>query len=110
MSSLVLIYRASVWEVYGAGIESIHPSQEAAARSLGLSRAQTLRRVILPQAVRRAIPPLLHDFIGLQQDPSLLGPLRPAEAFHHAPLHPHAPFHFTPHPSPPPLFLPVSRP
>ncbi len=50
----------------------MHPSQEAAARSLGLTRGQTLRKVILPQAVRRVIPPLLNDFIGLQKDTALV--------------------------------------
>ena len=65
--------RAYVAEVYRAGIESVHPSQEAAARSLGLSRCQALRYVVLPQAVRRVIPPLLNDFIGLQKDTALVG-------------------------------------
>ena len=66
--ALTLIYSAYVSEVYRAGIESIHPSQDAAARSLGLTRAQSMRHVILPQAIRRVIPPLLNDFIGLQKD------------------------------------------
>ena len=79
--SLVLIYSAYVSEVYRAGIDSIHPSQEAAARSLGLSRGQTLRRVILPQAVRRVIPPLLNDFIGLQKDTALVTVIGTVEAF-----------------------------
>src|SRR4029450_12097016 len=69
---LILVYSGYVAEVYRAGIESVHPSQEAAARSLGLSRFQALRRVILPQAVRRVIPPLLNDFIGLQKEPALV--------------------------------------
>ena len=73
--ALVLVYTAYVSEVYRAGIESVHPSQEAAARSLGLSRGQALRYVILPQAVRRVIPPLLNDFIGLQKDTALVGVL-----------------------------------
>ena len=72
----MLVYSAYVAEVYRAGIESVHPSQEAAARSLGLSRFQTLRFVILPQAVRRVIPPLLNDFIGLQKDTALVGAAR----------------------------------
>ena len=59
----------------------MHPSQEAAARSLGLSRFQALRRVILPQAIRRVIPPLLNDFIGLQKDTALVGTLGVIEAF-----------------------------
>ena len=73
---LILVYSGYVAEVYRAGIESVHPSQEAAARSLGLSRFQALRRVILPQAIRRVIPPLLNDFIGLQKDTALVGTAR----------------------------------
>ncbi len=93
--SLVLIYSAYVSEVYRAGIDSIHPSQEAAARSLGLSRAQTLRRVILPQAVRRVIPPLLNDFIGLQKDTALVGTLGAVEAFQQSQIDTNATFNFT---------------
>jgi polar amino acid transport system permease protein len=78
---LILIYSGYVAEVYRAGIESVHPSQEAAARSLGLSRSQAMRRVILPQAIRRVIPPLLNDFIGLQKDTALVGTLGVIEAF-----------------------------
>jgi polar amino acid transport system permease protein len=70
--SLTLVYTAYVTEVYRAGIESVHPSQRMAARSLGLSYAQTLRYVILPQAIRRVIPPLLNDFIGLQKDTAII--------------------------------------
>ena len=69
---LTLTYGAYVSEVYRAGIESIHWSQVAAARSLGLSYVQTLRHVVVPQAVRRVIPPLLNDFIGLQKDTAIL--------------------------------------
>jgi polar amino acid transport system permease protein len=71
-TALVLVYGAYVAEVYRAGLESIHWSQTAAARSLGLSYAQTMRYVVTPQAVRRIIPPLLNDFIGLQKDTALL--------------------------------------
>ena len=70
--ALVLVYTAYVTEVYRAGIESVHPSQRMAARSLGLSYMQTLRYVVLPQAIRRVIPPLLNDFIGLQKDTALV--------------------------------------
>jgi polar amino acid transport system permease protein len=79
--ALVLVYTAYVSEVYRAGIESVHPSQDAAARSLGLTRGQSLRHVVLPQAVRRVIPPLLNDFIGLQKDTALVGALGVVEAF-----------------------------
>jgi polar amino acid transport system permease protein len=73
--ALTLVYTAYVAEVYRAGIESVHPSQVAAARSLGLTRAHSLRYVVVPQAVRRVIPPLLNDFIGLQKDTALVGAL-----------------------------------
>jgi len=70
--ALTLVYTAYVTEVYRAGIESVHPSQRMAARSLGLSYMQALRYVVLPQAIRRVIPPLLNDFIGLQKDTALV--------------------------------------
>jgi len=79
--ALSLVYTAYVSEVYRAGIESVHPSQAAAARSLGLTHAQSLRHVVLPQAIRRVIPPLLNDFIGLQKDTALVGALGVVEAF-----------------------------
>ena len=70
--TLTLVYTAYVTEVYRAGIESVHPSQRAAARSLGLSYAQSMRYVVIPQAVRRVIPPLLNDFVGLQKDTAIV--------------------------------------
>jgi polar amino acid transport system permease protein len=73
--ALTLVYTAYVAEVYRAGIESVHPSQVAAARSLGLTRGRALRYVVLPQAVRRVVPPLLNDFIGLQKDTALVAAL-----------------------------------
>jgi len=91
---LVLIYSGYVAEVYRAGIESVHPSQEAAARSLGLSRVQALRWVILPQAIRRVIPPLLNDFIGLQKDTALVGTLGVVEAFNQSQIDANATFTF----------------
>jgi polar amino acid transport system permease protein len=69
--SLTLVYAAYVAEVYRAGIDGVHPSQAAASRSLGLSYRQTMRFVVLPQAVRRVVPPLLNDFVGLQKDTAL---------------------------------------
>lgn len=93
--ALVLVYSAYVAEVYRAGIQSVHPSQEAAARSLGLSRAQTLRFVVVPQAVRRVIPPLLNDFIGLQKDTALVAILGTVEAFRQAQIDTAASFNYT---------------
>jgi polar amino acid transport system permease protein len=108
--SLVLIYSAYVSEVYRAGIDSIHPSQEAAARSLGLSRGQTLRHVVLPQAVRRVIPPLLNDFIGLQKDTALVGTLGAIEAFQQSQIDANATFNFTAYLSAAVLFVAVTIP
>jgi polar amino acid transport system permease protein len=93
--SLVLVYTAYVSEVYRAGIESVHPSQTAAARSLGLSHWQSLRTVVLPQAVRRVIPPLLNDFIGLQKDTALVGFLGAVEAFKQSQIDAAATFNYT---------------
>jgi len=95
--SLVLVYTAYVAEVYRAGIDSVHPSQEAAARSLGLTRAQSLRHVVLPQAVRRVVPPLLNDFIGLQKDSALVALIGPVEAFRQSQIEVSASFNYTPY-------------
>jgi polar amino acid transport system permease protein len=70
--ALVVSYSAYVAEVLRAGLESVHPSQRAAARALGLNEFQSLRYVVIPQAVRRVIPPLLNDFIALQKDTALI--------------------------------------
>jgi len=78
--ALVLVYGAYVSEVYRAGIESIHWSQVAAARSLGLTYAQTMRHVVVPQAVRRIRPPLVNDAVALQKDTSLIGFIGPLDA------------------------------
>jgi polar amino acid transport system permease protein len=78
--ALVLSYGAYVSEVFRAGIESIHPSQLASADTLGLSRALAMQHVILPQATRRVVPPLLNDFISLQKDTALLSVITVFEA------------------------------
>ena len=80
VAALVLSYSAYVSEVYRAGLNSVHQSQVAAARSLGLSQSTALRYVILPQAVRNIIPPLLNDFISLQKDTALVSVLGAIEA------------------------------
>ena len=95
--ALVLCWSAYVAEVYRAGIEGVHPSQEAAARSLGLSRAQGLRYVVLPQAVRRVIPPLLNDFIGLQKDTALVSGIGVIEVFRQTQIDSGGSFNFTPY-------------
>lgn len=95
--ALTLVYSAYVSEVYRAGIESIHPSQAAAARSLGLTQAQALRFVVIPQAVRRVIPPLLNDFIGLQKDTVLVSYIGVVEAFRTANIEQGSLFNYTPY-------------
>ena len=80
VAALVFSYSAYVSEVYRAGLSSVHRSQAAAARSLGLSGWASMRYVILPQAIRIIIPPLLNDFISLQKDTALVGLLGSIEA------------------------------
>jgi polar amino acid transport system permease protein len=108
--TLTLLYSAYVSEVYRAGIESVHPSQDAAARSLGLSRWQSLRYVVLPQAIRRVIPPLLNDFIGLQKDTVLVSFIGVVEIFRTAQIKQAASFNFTPYVAVAVVFLLVTVP
>ena len=95
--ALTLLYSAYVSEVYRAGIDSVHPSQAAAARSLGLTHAQALRYVVVPQAIRRVIPPLLNDFIGLQKDTVLVSFIGVVEIFRQTLIRQQATFNFTPY-------------
>ena len=108
--ALVLVYSAYVSEVYRAGIDSVHPSQEAAARSLGLTRSAALRYVVLPQAVRRVIPPLLNDFIGLQKDTALVALLGVVEAFRQSQIDVAATFNYTPYICTAILFIAITVP
>ena len=108
--ALTLLYTAYVSEVYRAGIESVHPSQAAAARSLGLSHWQALRFVVLPQAVRRVIPPLLNDFIGLQKDTALVSFVGVVEIFRQSQIRQAGAFNFTPYLATALVFLVVTIP
>jgi polar amino acid transport system permease protein len=108
--ALVLVYSAYVSEVYRAGIESVHPSQAAAARSLGLTHGQALRFVVIPQAVRRVIPPLLNDFIGLQKDTALVALLGVVEAFRQSQIDVSATFNYTPYICTAILFIAITIP
>jgi polar amino acid transport system permease protein len=94
--ALTLTYAAYVSEVYRAGIDSVHPSQRAAALALGLTPVQAMRHVVLPQAVRRVVPPLLNDFISLQKDVALISILGPLEAFRVAQISASSNFNYTP--------------
>ncbi len=95
--ALVLSYGAYVAEVIRAGIESIHPSQLASADALGLSRTQAMRYVVVPQGVRRVIPPLLNDFISLQKDTALVGVIGVFDALFAAQDYANFQFNFTPY-------------
>ncbi len=108
--ALTLIYSAYVSEVYRAGIDSVHPSQDAAARSLGLTRFQALRHVIVPQAIRRVIPPLLNDFIGLQKDTVLVSYIGVVEIFRQSFIKQAGNFNFTPYMATALVFLMVTIP
>jgi len=95
VAALVFSYSAYVSEVYRAGINAVHRSQVAAARSLGLSQWASMRYVILPQAIRTIIPPLLNDFISLQKDTALVGLLGSIEANKAADIYSEQVFNFS---------------
>jgi polar amino acid transport system permease protein len=108
--AIVLNSAAYVSEVFRSGIRSIHPSQMAAARSLGLSRVQALRFVIVPQAIRRVIPPLINDFIAVVQSTALLSTLGPLEGLRRAQNYVSYHFNFTAYFGATLLFLAVTIP
>jgi polar amino acid transport system permease protein len=94
--ALTLSYSAYVTEVYRAGINSVHRGQRDAALAVGLTEAQAMRHVILPQAVRRVAPPLLNDFVALQKDVALISIIGPQEAFRVAQIIQGQTFNYTP--------------
>ncbi|WP_222267601.1 amino acid ABC transporter permease [Modestobacter marinus] len=96
-TAIVLVYSAYVAEVFRAGIESVHPSQRAAARSLGLTHRQTMRIVVLPQALRTVTPALLNDFVALQKDVGLISVLGAVDAVRSAQIVVGQTFNFTPY-------------
>lgn len=108
--ALVLSYVAYVSEVFRAGLESVHPSQRTAATALGLSERQTLRYVILPQAIRNVVPPLLNDFSALQKDTALVSTLGVVEALRQAQIHESLTFNYTPYVGAALLFIAVTVP
>jgi polar amino acid transport system permease protein len=95
--ALILVYSAYVSEVFRAGIEAVHPSQRLAARSLGLSHAQTMRRVVLPQALRKVTPALMNDFVAMQKDVGLISVLGAVDAVRAAQIEVAHYFNFTPY-------------
>jgi polar amino acid transport system permease protein len=96
-TAIVLVYSAYVAEVFRAGIESVHPSQRSAARSLGLTHRQTMRLVVLPQALRTVTPALLNDFVALQKDVGLISVLGAIDAVRSAQIIVGQTFNFTPY-------------
>jgi polar amino acid transport system permease protein len=108
--ALVLSYGAYVGEVFRAGLNSVHPAQRNAAKALGLSERQTLRHVVLPQAVRNVVPPLLNDFISLQKDTALVAVLGPLEALRVAQIGSYNDFNYTPYLASAVLFIAVTIP
>jgi polar amino acid transport system permease protein len=108
--ALVLTYAAYIAEVFRAGIESIHESQRAAARSLGLSSWQTMRHVVLPQAIRRVIPPLMNDMVSLQKDVALVSLIGPIEILRQAGIDKSKFANFTPYIAAAVIFLSITIP
>jgi len=108
--AVVLTYSAYVAEVIRSGILSIHPSQRAAARSLGLTSAQTMRFVVLPQALRRVVPPLLNDFVSLLKDTGLVSILGVTDAVRAAQINASRTFNYTPYVVAAILFLLITIP
>ena len=108
--AVVLTYSAYVAEVIRSGILSIHPSQRAAARSLGLTSGQTMRFVVLPQALRRVVPPLLNDFVSLLKDTGLVSILGVTDAVRAAQINASRTFNYTPYVVAAILFLLITIP
>ena len=108
--AVVLTYSAYVAEVIRSGILSIHPSQRAAARSLGLTSGQTMRYVVLPQAIRRVVPPLLNDFVSLLKDTGLVSILGVTDAVRAAQINASRTFNYTPYVVATILFLLITIP
>ena len=108
--ALVLTYSAYIAEVFRAGIESVHESQRAAARSLGLSSWQTMRHVVLPQAIRRVVPPLMNDMVSLQKDVALVSLIGPIEILRQAGIDKSKFANFTPYIAAAVVFLLITIP
>jgi polar amino acid transport system permease protein len=108
--ALILTYSAYVSEVLRAGMEAVHPSQRLAARSLGLSHAQTLRLVVLPQGVRKVTPALVNDFVSMQKDVGLVSVLGAIDAVRAAQIAEAETFNFTPYIIAGLLFVAISWP
>lgn len=108
--AIVLTYSAYVGEVLRAGMEAVHPSQRVAARSLGLSHSKTLRLVVIPQGVRKVVPPLMNDFVSMQKDVGLISVLGAVDAVRAAQIEVALTYNFTPYIVSGLLFIALSLP
>jgi polar amino acid transport system permease protein len=108
--ALILTYSAYVAEIFRSGIESVHSSQRAAAESLGLSPSDTMRFVVLPQAIRRVVPANMNMFIALQKDVALLSFIGPVEILRQAGVYKSLYANFTPYVAAAVIFLIVTIP
>ncbi|RLE22659.1 MAG: amino acid ABC transporter permease [Actinobacteria bacterium] len=108
--TLVLSYSAYVSEVMRAGIDSVHESQRAAARSLGMTGQQTMSSVVLPQAFRRIVPPLMNSFVSLQKDVALVSLIGPVEILRQAGIDKAKTANFTPYVAAAVIFLALTIP
>ncbi|GHV27258.1 ABC transporter permease [Clostridia bacterium] len=108
--AVILVYSAYVAEVIRAGIEAVHPSQRAAARSLGLTHGQTMRIIVLPQAIRKVIPALMNDFVAMQKDVGLVSVLGAIDAVRSAQIEVAKSFNFTPYVAAGLIFILMSLP
>jgi polar amino acid transport system permease protein len=108
--TLVLSYSAYVSEVMRAGIDSVHESQRAAARSLGMTGRQTMSAVVLPQAFRRIVPPLMNSFVSLQKDVALVSLIGPVEILRQAGIDKAKTANFTPYVAAAVIFLALTIP
>jgi polar amino acid transport system permease protein len=109
-TAIILSSAAYTAETFRAGIESIHPSQRAAARSLGLSSTQSFLHVVLPQGVRAVFPPLLSGFIALQKETALVSTIGPLEATRQAGIYSSLNFNYTSYLAAAILFIAITIP
>jgi len=108
--AIVITYSAYISEVLRAGMEAVHPSQRIAARSLGLSHAQTLRLVVIPQGLRKVVPALMNDFVSMQKDVGLISVLGAVDAVRAAQIGASTTYNFTPYVVAALLFVAISFP
>jgi len=108
--TLVLSYSAYTAEIIRAGIEAVHESQRAGARSLGMTSSQTMRTIVLPQAFRKIVPPLMNTFVSLQKDVALVSLIGPVEILRQAGIDKATYANFTPYVAASLIFLALTIP